>query len=157
MKTKSEKPGYISTILLIHAAIFAYQKSLGKMVGSGSGAVLRFAIPYLSEMMDMEGLPDIRKEKSLDENMSIYLGVIKESGYVMDAVFSKIGNNKYTFEMEQCHFASKGHKIFTEGNLTCPFAILAAAVLFMKTEANITLEESKFNENGSLTNITIIQ
>ncbi len=155
MDTMSEYRGNNSVALLMHATLFSYQKSYDKMVGAASSAILRFAIPYLSEILSLTGLPDIRKEKSLEDNISTYISMVKESGYVVDALFSQKDDNTYVFEMKQCHFAYKGHKIFNEGGLICPFAILAATVLFMKTEQPITVENSDFNETGSITKITV--
>jgi hypothetical protein len=117
--------------------------------------ILRFTIPYLSEILSLTGLPDIMKEKSLEDNMSIYISLVKESGYVVDALFSRKDDNTYVFEMKQCQFAYKGHRIFNEGGLICPFAILAATVLFLKTEKPIKVEDSIFNGTGSITSITV--
>lgn len=155
MNTISEYRGYNSAALMIHLALFAYQRSYGEMVGTASDAILRFAIPSLSEMISLAGLPDIGKEKSLEDNMNIYLSMVKEIGYVVDARFSQKSDNEFVFEMNQCHFAFKGHRIFNEGRLICPFAILAATVLFVKTGSSISLEPTKFYETGSITKISL--
>ncbi len=57
--------------------------------------------------------------------------------------------------MKQCHFAFKGHKIFNEGGLICPFALLAASILSIETESPISIEESKLLDTGSLTKIIV--
>ncbi len=155
MSTITEHRGCNSAALLIHTAFFAYQKSHGRMVGTSSGAILKLAVPYLSKMIYLAGLPDLRKEKGLKDNMSNYISMVKESGYVVDAKFLQTGDNTYSFEMKQCHFAFKGHRIFNEGGLICPFALLASAILSIETESPISIEESKLSDTGSLTMITV--
>lgn len=143
-----------STALLFHLTIYAYQESYLKMVGSGSRAILIHAIPYLTEMLKHLGMPELSQEKSMDENMSIYTSLVKESGYIRDAVLKNNGDNSYIFEVRDCKFASAGHEIFKEGHI-CPFAILAAAVIFYKTGAVPSIENSEFNDIGSNTLITV--
>ena len=72
----------------------------------------------------------------------------------MDAGLNQNGDNSYIFEVKECKFASSGHDIFREGHI-CPFAILAAAVIFYKTGAQILIEDSEFNDMGSKTLITV--
>lgn len=143
-----------STALLLHLTIYAYQESYKNMVGSGSRAILTYAIPYLTEMLKHSELPELSQDKSIDDNISIYVSLVKESGYVMDAVLNHNGDNSYIFELKDCKFASQGHDIFKEGHV-CPFAILAAAVIFYKTGAHISIEDSEFNDIGSKTLITV--
>ena len=143
-----------STALLFHLTIYAYQESYMKMVGSGSRAILTHVIPYLTEMLKHLGMPELSQKKSMDENMSIYTSLVKESGYIGDAVLNNDGDNSYIFEVRDCRFASGGHEIFKEGHI-CPFAILAAAVIFYKTGAVLSIEDSEFNDSGSKTLITV--
>ena len=143
-----------STALLFHLTIYAYQESYMKMVGSGSRAILTHVIPYLTEMLKHLGMPELSQKKSMDENMSIYTSLVKESGYIGDAVLNNDGDNSYIFEVRDCKLASEGHELFKEGHI-CPFAILAAAVIFYKTGAVLSIEDSEFNDSGSKTLITV--
>ena len=154
---KLRKSGEIhSTALLFHLTIYAYQESYGKMVGSGSRAILTYAIPYLTEMLKHLGMPELSQSKSIDENISIYISLVKESGYILDAGLNHNVDNSYIFEVKDCKFASEGHDIFKGGHV-CPFAILAAAVIFYKTGAQISMEDSEFNDMGSKTLINVLE
>jgi len=143
-----------SAAFLFHLTIYAYQESCKNMVGSGSRAILTYAIPYLTEMLKHLEIPGLSQAKSMDENISIYLSLVKESGYVMDAGLIRNRDNSYTFEVKKCKFASMGHDIFKEGHI-CPFAILAAAVISYKTGDQISIGDSIFNNMGSKTLITV--
>jgi hypothetical protein len=143
-----------STALLFHLTIYAYQESYKNMIGSGSRAILKYVIPYLTEMLKQLGMPELSQSKTMDENMSIYISLIRDSGYILDAGLKLNGDNSYIFEVKDCKFASGGHDIFKVGHI-CPFAILAAAVIFYKTGAQISIEDSEFNEIGSKTLINV--
>jgi hypothetical protein len=73
MKKESKTNEFQSAALLLHLTIFAYQKSYADMVGSGSKAILTLIIPYLSELIKNTGLPQLSKEKNIDENMLSYI------------------------------------------------------------------------------------
>jgi hypothetical protein len=154
MNQESQKKVFHSTALMFHMTIYAYQKSIGNIVGNGSGAILSFVIPYLMEMLSYMELPELSKSKSIDENISAYLSMINENGYIMDANLIRESDNAYTFEILNCKLAKCNHTIFKSGYI-CPFAILAAAVVFYKTGANISIKESIFNETGSKTLFTL--
>ncbi len=143
-----------SAALLIHSVLFAYQKSHGRMVGSGSRAVLQLAMEFLPLLLKEFKFPELNRGKSVEDNISSYITMVRETGYFEDAVLSQSGENGYTFESKNCKFASTGHKIFTSGHI-CPFAILAASVLYLKTGENISMSESEFTKTGSRTVINV--
>jgi len=154
MKKELKSEELYSTAILLHVTIFAYQKSYENIVGSGSRAILTHAIPYLAEMLKHLGLPELSLSKSLDENISTYISLVKQSGYICDAKLRNDGKNSHIFEVKECQFASCGHKIFKDRHI-CPFAILAASVIYYHTGAPISIDNSEFSDTGSNTLITV--
>ena len=106
------------------------------------------------EMLSYMELPQLSKNKSINENISTYISMITRNGYIRDANFKHEGASTYSFEMLDCTLAPSNHKIFKMGYI-CPFAILAAAVVFYKTGTHIKIEESVFSETGSKTLFTL--
>lgn len=143
-----------STALLIHTVLFAYEKSHGRMTGSGSKAVLQLAVEFMPLLLKELKFPELNRDKSIEENISSYIAMVRETGYIRDAALNRSGENCYTFESKNCRFAPTGHKIFTGGHI-CPFAILAASVLYLKTGESISMNESEFTQTGSRTVINV--
>jgi hypothetical protein len=154
MNWELESKGCNSVAILIHAALFSYQKAYGRLAGDSSRAILSSAISYLIDLVDMAGLPEIRKEKSIDDNMSVYTSMLKESGYIGEALLRKKKDNIYSFGIVQCRFAFKGHRV-CHGGLICPFAILAASIIYFKTDCPVSIDESRFTKTGSQTRIAV--
>jgi len=142
-----------STVFLLHMTLYSYQKSIDNIVGNGSRAILTFGIPYLMEILRYGELSELNKSKSIDENMTSYLSIIKKNG-IKDAKLKRESENVYSFEIKECDFAQRNHKIFKSDSI-CPFAIVAAAIVFYKTEAHISIQESILNKQGSKTMFTL--
>jgi hypothetical protein len=154
MNKETKIQDFHSAALLLHLTIFAYQKSYVDMVGSGSKAILTLTIPYLSELLKNTGLPQLSKEKNIDENMFSYISFVKKGGYIGDVIMTPEGDNAYNFEVKDCGSAYCNHKLFKENHI-CPFAILAAAVVYYTTGSQISISDSQFNDSGSKTLLTL--
>lgn len=154
MKKESKTNEFQSTSLLLHLTIFAYQKSYADMVGSGSKAILTLIIPYLSELIKTTGLPQLSKEKNIDENMLSYITFVKQGGYIGDVIIKPQGDKAYNFEVKDCGSAHCNHQLFKDSHI-CPFAILAASVIYYTTGSQVSIENSEFSDSGSKTLLTL--
>lgn len=155
MVESKEYEAFVQAALLLHATLFSFQKAYGKMVGQASKSIVRYSLLYLDDILRIQRLPVIDKKKSIEENMAVYISMVKKTGYIGDASLSQKSENSYLFEIKNCRFATRGHEIFKSG-LICPFAVLAASVIFHKTDALISVGDSKFSNTGSRTIITMI-
>lgn len=151
---KESKIDFQSAAFLLHLTIFAYQKSYEDMVGRGSRAILNLTIPYLSELLKNTGLPRLSKEKNIDENMLSYISFVKQGGYIKDVIMKPQGDNAYILKVKDCGSAKCNHKIFKENHI-CPFAILAAAVVYYVKGSHISIGDSQFDDSGSKTLLTL--
>lgn len=155
MERDVEHDDCIPAELLLHASLFAYQRAHGKIAGTARSAILQLAIPYLIDMVAISGLPDIRNETGIKNTIGTYISMVKKGGYIKDAELRQVSDTTCVFEVRGCSFAVRGHKIFRDGGLICPFAMLAAAVISHNTNVPLSIEDSVFSENGSSTSITI--
>lgn len=143
-----------STALLLHSVLFAYQKAHTKIVGKGSKAVLQELFKNIQGLIKESVQYEIDMEKTADQNLVIYRSLLRESGYVRDIVLESENEDEYVFKTVDCLFARKVHRHYKDGYI-CPFAIIAASILYKTKNANVTINESDLNETGSVTRIIL--
>jgi len=93
----------------------------------------------------------ISKSKSMQENLQVYIDNLNSSKYFNEVTIEQV-NGTHVFEVKQCEFAKKNsHMILSEKKHTCPFAIVAAAIIYYSTGENLIIHNTVFNVNGGRT------
>jgi hypothetical protein len=144
---------------MLHALLFAYEKVFLNFYGKEEAKKL---ITYLIE----ELIPVLYDEKNLvvdknlgiDENMKRFAHYISNETYIKGLKFDKINDNEFSIDIDECTFAKEGiHTILSMKGGSCPYALLAAAVLssIEGEDQYIKIGESEFTELGSKTILKI--
>ena len=157
MQLNSKVDDFETISILLHHVIFSYEKAHERLVGTTSGALLQELVKELTTTFELGYIADISKSNSLQENLQSYIDNLNSSEY-FDEVTGDYKDGAYVFEIKRCEFAKKETHIILSGKKhTCPFAILAAAVIFYSTGKDLRIHKTDFSEIGSKTVIENIE
>lgn len=141
---------------LLHSSLFAFEKAHGRLTGSTSRAILQLIVKELPKILQKDGHYVIDDSLSIEKNMQQFRDYLDNKEYFEDVKFER-SNDAFIFEIEGCVFAKSGvHETLEPEKSTCPFATIAAAVLFYQTGKNLTIEDSEFRKTGTKTVIKLV-
>jgi hypothetical protein len=133
-----------------HALLFAYQKKLSQVLGSGEAIFVHPVLETISKIDKEKGLSTIRGE-TLDEIFSNFAKDLLASQVVEKAWFEKVGPESYTFHIEGCIFATQTHDLLKPKDVVCPLALVAMSVYQSETGKKVQLIETEFSSDGAKT------
>lgn len=142
--------------ILLHHVIFSYEQAHEKLVGKSSKAILQELIKGLANTFELGEICDISKSESLQVNLQAYIDYLNSTDY-FENVMVNYRDGSYVFEIKEREFAKRDSHIKLSNKHTCPFAILAAAVIYYSTEKNCRIHETDFDIHGSRTIIEQIE
>lgn len=132
---------------IFHNLFFAYQKSTKSTLGSGSEI---FVNPTLDLLLHIEVQEHLKlvNSKNLETALTNWASFLVKAKVVGKANFTKIGQDKYVFKVEDCIWAKHIHKELEPKDVTCPYALVAMA-LYRKFKSHAVNErESQYTPNG---------
>jgi hypothetical protein len=135
-----------------HALLFAYQKKLVEVLGSGEAIFVHPVLDTISKIDKEKGLSTIRGN-SIDEVLSNFAKDLLASQVVQKAWFEKKGES-YIFQIEGCSFATHTHDLLKPKDVVCPLALVAMSVYQSKTGKKVQLTQTEFTSDGARTLIT---
>ena len=136
-----------------HAILFAYQKKLNEVLGSGEAIFVHPVLETISKIDKKNGLSMIRGG-SLAEVFENFAKDLVASKVVEKAWFEKNGAESYTFYVEGCAFAAATHDLLKPKDVVCPLALVAMSIFQSVTGKKVQLTESEFTSDGCKTPIT---
>ena len=136
-----------------HAILFAYQKKLSQVLGSGEAIFVHPVLETISRIDKEKGLSTIRGE-TLDEVLSNFAEDLLASQVVTKAWFEKKGTEGYTFHIEGCIFAPHIHDLLKPKDVVCPLALVAMSIYQSETGKKVQLTKTEFSSEGAKTVIT---
>jgi hypothetical protein len=138
---------------LFHVILFAYQKKLNEVLGSGEAIFVHPVLATISKIDKKNGLSVIRGG-SLAEVFENFAKDLEASKVVEKAWFEKNGPESYTFHIEGCSFAEHTHNLLKPKDVVCPLALVAMSIFQSVTGKKVQLTESEFTSDGCKTPIT---
>jgi hypothetical protein len=150
MKINSNIDDFQRVSIQLHHMIFSYEQAHEKLVGASSKAILQELIKGLANTFEMGDICYISRSRSLQDNVQSFIDNLNMSEYFDDVKVEYL-NGTYVFEIKECKFAKKGSHIFLKHKHTCPFAILAAAIIYYSTNENLRIHETEFDVHSSRT------
>jgi hypothetical protein len=155
-----ESESDVSTALdvpaFFHVILFAYQKTLRRVLGSGEAIFVHPVLEIMSKIDKEKGLGAIRGE-TLDEVFSNFAKDLLASHVVTKAWFEKTGSESYTFHVEGCRFAPHTHGLLKPKDVVCPLALVAMSMYNSESGKKVQLAETEFSCDGAKTLITAKQ
>ena len=133
-----------------HAILFAYQKKLNEVLGSGEAIFVHPVLATISKIDKEKGLSTIRGD-TLAEVFENFAKDVEASKVVEKAWFEKTGPEGYVFHLEGCTFAEHTHDLLKPKDVVCPIALVAMSIFQSVTGKKVQLTESEFTSDGCKT------
>ncbi len=141
--------------MFMHEILFAYQKSMREILGSGSAVFLHPTLDIINRI-NKEARKNLTEGNDLQEIFGILSKAFLNSGIVEEFRFEKIAPKKYVLHVNGCIWAPHIHKRLKPKELICPFALIAMALFQDIQKCKVKTVDSEYLENGSRTEISSI-
>lgn len=139
-------------ISLLHVVLFAYQKKLKDILGTGEAI---FAHPVIETILTIneERRLNLVDGDTLDQVFANFSQKIMNSKVAKTVRFEKLGPKNFVLHLDECMFAEHVHHLLKPEDVTCPFALLAMSILESVVGHRAKNSRSEFTELGSRTKI----
>jgi len=145
-----ESEGTIDLPTFFHTILFAYQKRLKDILGSGEAIFVHPVLETIS-LIEKEGELNLLKGETLDEIYENFSKQLVESKVVEKAWFEKLGPERHVFHVEGCAFAEFSHGLLKPRDVVCPFALIAMSMFQSVTGKKVKVADSEFTSDGTKT------
>lgn len=135
---------------LFHCLFFAYQKTVEKVLGSGSAIFVHPTLEFLAKIDEKRGL-NLIKGKSVEETWDNLSRFFLKSGVVKEYSFKEVGAEKYVLRMDGCVWARHVHGELKPKDSTCPLALVAMAAFAKVTGRKVRVADSEYFVEGTET------
>lgn len=141
---------------LLHSCFYAFERAHGKLTGSASKEILREIVEDLPDILHFRGEHIVDDSLPLDENLRRFEEYLSDLQVFENAEFKEGGGGRYRFVVEGCALGRSGtHDMVRTNESTCPFAIVAASILYYLTKQDVHIHESEYFPGGTATLIQI--
>jgi hypothetical protein len=141
--------------VLMHELLFAYQKSMKKILGSGAAVFLHPTLDVINGI-HKQTRKNLFAGKDIDAAFETLSKTFSNSGIVKEFRFEKIEPTKYVLHINGCIWAPHIHNCLKPKELICPFALITMAVFQNVTKNKVKTVDSEYLENGSRTEINAL-
>jgi len=148
--TESTNP--FNVPMFFHTILFAYQKKLREVLGSGEAIFVHPVLDTINAVDKMNKLSVIRGD-NLDEILENFSRDVVASQVVKKAYFEKVHDEKFVFYVEGCAFANPTHDLLKPKDVACPLALVAMSIFQSVTGKKVQIADSEFVSDGSKTPI----
>ncbi len=131
-----------------HTILFAYQKKLKDILGSGEAVFVHPVLDTINLIERQKGL-NLIKGETLDEVFNNFAKELMRTGFLKEATFKKLGNEKYMFHVGCCTFAETCHDLLKPKDVACTYALIAMAIFQSVTGKKVRNVESQFTPDGA--------
>ena len=135
---------------LFHCLLFAYQKAVKEILGSGCSVFVHPTLDLLKKI-DMKRNLNLIKGKNLDETWRNLSEFFLKANLVKEFSFRKTGPRKYVLRVNGCLWARHIHEELKPKDVTCPYALIAMAAFEKATGKRVKLADSKYLKEGTET------
>jgi len=140
---------------LFHCILFAYQKALKDILGTGSAVFVHPVLKTVTRMSERQGINLIRGE-TIDEVFDNLSRLIEETGFLKEFRFEKLGPEKYVLHLDGCVWASHIPEELKPKDVTCPFALLAMSIFEKVLNGRVRVADSEYFKTGTRTRIELL-
>jgi hypothetical protein len=138
--------------VFMHELLFAYQKTLKDILGSGAAVFLQPTLNIINKI-NKQAQNSLNENKDVDEAFDALSKSFLKSEIVKEFRFEKIAPLKYVLHIRGCVWAPHIHNSLKPKELTCPFALIGMAVYGKVTKTKVNPADSEYFEDGSRTEI----
>jgi hypothetical protein len=139
-----------------HTVLFAYQKSLKEILGSGEATFIHPILKKIILVIKKQNR-DLLEEENIDKFLENFLEELLKKGTVKWIDFEEVEDGKYLFHVEGCQFAKHIHDFLNTKDTTCPLALAVMAFLQVSTGKKVLPTESEYTHTGTKTLIEFFE
>ena len=140
---------------LLHGTLFAYQKAVKDVLGTGSAVFVHPILEIIRKISGSSGV-NLISGSNVDEVLANLSSIMPASGIMKGFRFEKLSPNRYVLHVEECVWAQHIHHELKPSDVACPFALLAMAVFEEATKGKIKVVDSEYCQNGTKTVIELL-
>lgn len=141
---------------LFHGILFAYQKSVREILGTGHAVFVHPTLTIIKEIKEKIGV-NLVKGENIDEAFRNLSEIMRASGFVGEYRLQKLAPQKYILYVDNCTWAEHIHDMLKPKDVTCPLALIAMVVFEEFTKGKIKVADSKYTATGTMTPIELIE
>ena len=145
---KKLEPQDIGTLL--HGILFAYQKSLKKVLGTGDAIFVHPILDIIQTITKKTGV-NLIKGRDIAEVFENLSEIMPTSGIVKEFRFEKLGPKRYILHVNGCVWAPHIHEELDPADVVCPYALIAMAIFQKTTKTKIKVADSVYTKTGTKT------
>ncbi len=135
---------------LLHGILFAYQKSVKDLLGTGAAVFVHPVLNIVKRIKERAGV-NLIKGSNIDEVFENLSKVMPTAGLVKEFRFEKIAPKKYILHVDGCIWAPHIHEELKPKDVTCPFAIVTMAIFEEVLKCKVKVADSEYYKNGTET------
>ncbi|MEM3626639.1 MAG: hypothetical protein QXZ25_01285 [Candidatus Bathyarchaeia archaeon] len=147
---KEEKLEEADIGTLLHAILFAYQKAVKDILGTGAAIFVHPVLDTMKRINEKAGV-NLLKGRDIDEvfeNMSV---IMPTTGIIREFRFEKLAPERYVLHVDGCVWAPHIHEELKPKDVTCPFALMAMAVFEKTLKKKVKVTDSEYYKEGTKT------
>lgn len=150
MRVSEETKIMLDVGTLFHNLLFAYEKAVKAILGSGEAV---FVHPTLEILKRIDEKRDSRliEGESLEEAWSNLSNFFLHGNVVKEFSFKKVGPGKYVLRVDGCIWARHIHEELNPKDVTCPYALIAMSIFQKFTGKKVKVAESTYFKEGTET------
>ena len=139
---------------LLHTILFAYQKSVRDILGSGAAIFVQPVLTTVNLLHEKFNIPIIQGQ-NIEEVMENYAKLLMSSGLVKSATVEKLPQEGYVFRIEGCTLNPNGevHELLKPEDVTCPLALVAQAIYSKASGKKIAATDTIYKRDLAVTEI----
>ena len=133
---------------LLHGILFAYQKSVKEIMGTGAAIFVHPVLDIIQTINEKTGI-NLIKGSNIDEVFTNLSEIILTSGMVNGFRFEKLGPKKYILHVEGCVWAPHIHEELKPSDVVCPYGLIAMSIFQKTTKAKVRVADSEYTKTGT--------
>lgn len=140
---------------LLHEILFAYQKSVKDILGTGAAIFVHPVLNILQRINARSGV-NLIYGCNIDEVFENLSKIMPTTGIMKEFQFEKLGAARYILHVNECVWAPHIHEELKPRDVTCPFALIAMAIFEEVLKEKVKVADSEYTKRGTKTRIELL-
>jgi hypothetical protein len=135
---------------LLHAILFAYQKAVKDILGTGAAIFVHPVLDTIKRIKERAGV-NLIKGRNINEVFENLSRIMPTMGIVRGFRFEKMATERYVLHVDGCVWAPHIHEELKPKDVTCPFALIAMAIFEETLKKKVKVTDSEYHKDGTET------
>jgi len=140
---------------LLHGILFAYQKSVKDILGTGSAIFVHPVLSIIKRINKRSGV-NLIKGRNIDEVFENLSKLMQTTGLVKEFRFEKLSPERWILHVDGCVWAPHIHNELKPKDVTCPYALIAMSIFEDVLKGKVKVADSEYSKDGTKTRIELL-